>query len=84
MCIRQLLALVGVSDDVFPTYKRNRISNQLEQVQMLMLEAPYLDRQTILENLPNIYIDKVPEIMARLDEETEGRFVREESGEETT
>lgn len=76
MCIRQLLALVGVSDDVFPTYKRNRISNQLEQVQMLMLEATYLDRQTILENLPNIYIDKVPEIMARLDEETEGRFVR--------
>ena len=45
---------------------------------MLMLEAPYLDRQTILENLPNIYIDKVPEIMARLDEETEGRFVRED------
>lgn len=78
MCIRQLLALVGVSDDVFPTYKRNRISNQLEQVQMLMLEAEYLDRQTILENLPNIYIDKVPEIMARLDEETEGRFVRED------
>ena len=48
-----------------------------------MLEATYLDRQTILENLPNIYIDKVPEIMARLDEETEGRFVREESEEET-
>ena len=45
---------------------------------MLMLEATYLDRQTILENLPNIYIDKVPEIMARLDEETEGRFVRED------
>ena len=78
------MALVGVPDDVFPTYKRNRISNQLEQVQMLMLEATYLDRQTILENLPNIYIDKVPEILARLDEETEGRFVREESEEETT
>lgn len=81
-CIRSILGLIGI-DDV-PVFKRNRISNQLEQVQMLMLEAPYLDRQTILENLPNIYIDKVPEIMARLDEETEGRFVREESGEETT
>lgn len=81
-CIRSILGLIGI-DDV-PVFKRNRISNQLEQVQMLMLEAPYLDRQTILENLPNIYIDKVPEIMARLDEETEGRFVREESEEETT
>lgn len=73
-CIRSILGLIGI-DDV-PVFKRNRISNQLEQVQMLMLEATYLDRQTILENLPNIYIDKVPEIMARLDEETEGRFVR--------
>lgn len=81
-CIRSILGLIGI-DDV-PVFKRNRISNQLEQVQMLMLEATYLDRQTILENLPNIYIDKVPEIMARLDEETEGRFVREESEEETT
>lgn len=81
-CIRSILGLIGI-DDV-PVFKRNRISNQLEQVQMLMLEAPYLDRQTILENLPNIYIDKVPEIMARLDEETEGRFVREESEEKTT
>lgn len=81
-CIRSILGLIGI-DDV-PVFKRNRISNQLEQVQMLMLEAPYLDRQTILENLPNIYIDKVPEIMARLDEETEGRFVREESEEEMT
>ncbi len=80
-CIRSILGLIGI-DDV-PVFKRNRISNQLEQVQMLMLEATYLDRQTILENLPNIYIDKVPEIMARLDEETEGRFVREESEEET-
>lgn len=75
-CIRSILGLIGI-DDV-PVFKRNRISNQLEQVQMLMLEATYLDRQTILENLPNIYIDKVPEIMARLDEETEGRFVRED------
>jgi hypothetical protein len=81
-CIRSILGLIGI-DDV-PVFKRNRISNQLEQVQMLMLEATYLDRQTILENLPNIYIDKVPEIMARLDEETEGRFVREESEEKTT
>ena len=79
-CIRSILGLIGI-DDV-PVFKRNRISNQLEQVQMLMLEAEYLDRQTILENLPNIYIDKVPEIMARLDEETEGRFVREEETDE--
>ena len=79
-CIRSILGLIGI-DDV-TVFKSNRISNQLEQDQMLLLEAQYLDRQTILENLPNIYIDKVPEIMARLDEETEGRFVREEETDE--
>ena len=47
--IKQILDLVGIDDE--PVYKRNRISNQMEQVQMLVMEAPYLDEQTVLSKL---------------------------------
>lgn len=63
--IQQLLALNGISD--MPVFKRNRISNQMEQVQMVMLEAEYLDDETILRKLPNITIDEVTEILKRKD-----------------
>lgn len=65
-CIRQLLKLAGV-EGASPTYKRNRISNQSEQVEMVMAEANYLDDQTVLELLPNISPDMVQAIMERRD-----------------
>lgn len=70
--MRKLLSLIGI-DDV-PQFKRNRISNQLEQTQMITLAAAYLDRETILNLLPFITVDQVQEIMNRLDEE-EGRRI---------
>lgn len=74
-CVQQILALIGIVDT--PVFKRNRISNQLEQVQMVMLEAPYLDDATILKKLPNITPDEAEEVMtARLGEETT-RFASE-------
>lgn len=86
--MRKLLSLIGV-DDV-PQFKRNKISNQLEQTQMIALAATYLDRETILNLLPFITVDQVQEIISRLDEE-EGRRIenapfvpqdeRDESGE---
>lgn len=80
-CIRSILGLIGIDDT--PVFKRNRISNQYEQVQMLMLEAQYLDEQTILESMPNIPTDKVAEIMARKEDSAESRFIRADE-EETT
>lgn len=65
-CIRQLLKLAGV-EGASPTYKRNRISNQSEQVEMVMMEANYLDDQTVLELLPNITPDMIGTIMERRD-----------------
>lgn len=70
--IKQILDLVGIEDE--PVYKRNRISNQMEQVQMLVMEAPYLDEQTILSKLPNVTVDEVKEIIARKDAEDVDRF----------
>lgn len=82
-CIKQILALNGI--DAEPVYKRNRISNQMETVQMLMMEAPYLDEETIISKLPNITIDEVEAIMKRKSAEELDRFrdIPEEDEEES-
>lgn len=62
--IQKLLALQCVdADKATPQFKRNRISNQMEQVQMVMMEAEYLDDETILKKLPNISSEEVEQIM---------------------
>ena len=62
--IQKLLALQGVdADKATPQFKRNRISNQMEQVQMVMMESEYLDDETILKKLPNISSEEVEQIM---------------------
>lgn len=68
----QILDLVGTSGR--PQFCRQRVTNQLEAVQVVVAEAQWLDRETILHKLPNISPDEVDEIMARADEEDAGRF----------
>ena len=70
--VQQLLALMGIEDA--PVFKRTRISNQREQVDMVMSEAQYLDRETVLRKLPNISPGEVPAIRERLDAEDGGRM----------
>lgn len=60
-----LLTMLGIDD--YPIFKRNRISNEMEQVQMVMLEAEYLDDETVLNKLPNITVDEVAAILQRKD-----------------
>jgi hypothetical protein len=80
-CIQQLLSLQGIEDT--PIYTRNRVSNQKEQVEMVAMEAPYLNKETILRKLPNITPDEVNSILAQ--DETEGMdtFNETEEPEET-
>lgn len=70
--IQQLLSLQGIDD--YPVFKRTRISNQTEQVSMVMSEAQYLDRETVLRKLPNISPNEVQAIKERLDAENEERM----------
>lgn len=70
--VQQILALIGVEDT--PVFKRNRISNQMEQVQMVIAEAQYLDDETILQKLPNITVDEVAGILQRKGMENSARF----------
>ena len=55
----------------------------MEQVEMLSLEAAWLDRDTILQKLPNVTPDEVDAITARREEEDRDRLVRREELEAT-
>lgn len=64
-CVQQILALQGLEGT--PQFSRNRIANQLEEVNMIVSEAEWLDDETILDLLPNITPDMKEAIMARKD-----------------
>ena len=70
--VQALLRLIGIDDT--PIFKRNRITNQLEQVQLVMMEADLLDQETLLSKLPNITPDEIPDILAKKDAEGGGLF----------
>lgn len=59
--VHQILAIQGLDDS--PVFKRRRISNQKEQVDMLVAESPWLDQATVLRHLPNIDASEVAAIM---------------------
>ena len=68
--VRGILSIIGI-DDV-PIFQRNRISNRMEQMQMVMMGANYLDDETVIRKMPFITPDEVPNILARkLENDTE-------------
>ena len=70
--IQQILEMMGIEDT--PQFKRNRVSNQKEQTDMVVVAAPWLDDQTVLEKLPFITVDEVDVILARKDADSFSRF----------
>lgn len=70
--IVQLLALMGVEDE--PIFTRNRISNKMEQVEMVLAEAQYLDEETVLRKLPNVSPEEVAVVMERRNAEDMARL----------
>lgn len=74
-CVQKIGQLLGISaEDSTPIFKRNRISNQKEQVEMIAVEAQWLDQETILKKLPNISVDEVKIIMQNTEKEAMDRF----------
>ena len=78
-CIQQILKLAGQPDNVQPLFKRNRIANQREIVEMLMLSAEYLDDETIISKLPFVSPDEIQSILDRRSVEQQSRIKREAS-----
>lgn len=70
--VQQVLSLMGIDDK--PVFHRTRISNQAEQVQMVVQEAEWLDHETILRKLPNISPDEVPGILEKVQEDESSRM----------
>lgn len=70
--IVRLLALQGIEDT--PQFRRDRISNQKEQVEMVVQEAEWLDEATVLRKLPNLTPDEVGAILLAREDEDMGRM----------
>lgn len=85
-CIREfignLLALIGIEDEY--SFKWNRIANQTEETQMVMLAANYLDEEAVLKKLPWITPEEAEEIMDRKSAEDITRLSAVEETEEVT
>ena len=79
--INQLLDLMSIEDT--PIFKRNRISNQKEQTDMVLSAAEYLDDETILSKLPFITVDEIYSILANKDEEDREMFVNSNDATDT-
>lgn len=74
------MAVLGLSDTV--TFKRSTVVNQLEETQMVLMAAAYLDDKTILKKLPWISEDEIKGIMdAR---QAEGSIMPENPLDQTT
>lgn len=74
--VDQLLKLLKLPEST-PIFKRNRISNQQEQTQMVLSAADYLDAETVLKKLPFITVDEVTKILEEKAKEAEARFAME-------
>jgi hypothetical protein len=79
--VRGILNIIGIDD--MPIFQRNRLSNRMEQTQMVMMAANYLDDETVIRKLPFITPDEVEGILARkLSKDTEAFEVESEEQEE--
>lgn len=74
--LRQVLRLQGIDDS--PVFKRNRISNQKEQVDIVVAEAQWLDHATILRKLPNVTPEEAAVILSAEADEEVSRFTDED------
>jgi hypothetical protein len=63
--IRGILNIIGIDD--MPLFNRNRVSNQMERTNMVLLAAQYLDNETILKKLPFITPDEIDSILMNND-----------------
>lgn len=78
--IAEILELAGIDDE--PTFKRSQVVNQLEETEMVLSAAEWLDEETVLKKLPWITVDEVDEILKRRAENDAARFTQNIPGEE--
>lgn len=65
--IRQICTVAGIKNPE-PAFTWNKVINQAEETNMILSAAEYLDDETLLNKLPWILPEEVPEILKRRDE----------------
>ena len=71
--VEQLTTLV-LGKPYTPLFKRNKVSNQKEQTEMIIECASYLDNETLLNHLPFLSSDEVASIIERKEAEEYEQF----------
>lgn len=71
--LRDILKLAGIEGEN-PTFKRSKLVNQLEETQMVLMAASYLDAEAVLKHLPWLTTEEADEILKRIDADDLGRF----------
>ena len=61
--IHGILSVAGIKDE--PKFKRSPITNQLEQVEMVMMAASYLDDETVIRSLPFLTPEQADQVLER-------------------
>lgn len=74
--VRGILNIIGIDD--MPLFNRNRVSNQKERTEMVMLSANYLDEETVLKKLPFVTPDEIESILLNNDATNAERFKEDE------
>ena len=76
--IGNLLNLVGIEDE--PSFQWNRIANQLEETQMVLMAANYLDDEAVIKHLPWMTPEEAEGLLKRRAAEEIDRTLLREPG----
>lgn len=79
--VQQIERLKGL-EPLIPQFKRNKISNQKEQTEMVMLTAEKLDENTLLNKLPFLTVDEVKTVLENKSREEASRYTEETNEED--
>ena len=69
-------------DAAYQPLDENRISNEMEQTQMVLSAAQFLDDETILNKLPFVTVDEIEKILKERQSEQDDRYEDEDEDEE--
>ena len=74
-CVKSLAKIIGIDPaKATPEFKRNRVANASEMVDMLVSLADTLDTETIIDHIPFITVDEKDKVMQRIQEKELSRI----------
>lgn len=69
----KLFEIAGIKEEAKP-FNRSKITNRLEETQMVLMAAQYLDDETLLSKLPWLTAEEIKVILERKDADEIDRF----------